>query len=254
MQGWVKIHRSIRESLIWQDKPFAKGQAWTDMILMANHEPAKILTKTGSVELERGEFHTEERKLGDLWGWSRSKVRNFLTFLEQEKMITKIVKKSTTGKTTEGTTIKVLNYEVYQCKDGGKKTTGRTSEKPKKDQRKTKEEPKQEPLTSFEEALKEFKEMRIFIKEPLTEFGEKRLLAQLNKMATTEEEKIEILAQSIIRNWRGIFPLKTQQANQQQQTLILDKYDENSEHQQKLRERQRIAEENDRIAREKWGV
>lgn len=37
MSGWIKIHRDILYHEIWSDKPFSKGQAWIDLILMANH-------------------------------------------------------------------------------------------------------------------------------------------------------------------------------------------------------------------------
>lgn len=36
-KGWVKIHRAIEDSGIWQHKePFDKRSAWIDLIMMAN--------------------------------------------------------------------------------------------------------------------------------------------------------------------------------------------------------------------------
>ena len=93
--GWIKVHRCLCENWLWSDRPFSKGQAWIDLLLMANHEPHRLKTRTGFVELERGSFHTEERSLAARWGWSGTKVRNFLTSLESEKMILKTVKKIT---------------------------------------------------------------------------------------------------------------------------------------------------------------
>jgi hypothetical protein len=35
-KGFVSIHREIMDHWIWQDKPVSKGQAWVDLILLAN--------------------------------------------------------------------------------------------------------------------------------------------------------------------------------------------------------------------------
>ena len=50
MSGWIKIHRDILYHEIWSDKPFSKGQAWIDLILLANH--SDMGQKKGSVVLE----------------------------------------------------------------------------------------------------------------------------------------------------------------------------------------------------------
>jgi hypothetical protein len=137
LQGWISLHRQITENWVWNDKPFSKGQAWIDLLLMANHEQCTLKTKTGFVVIEKGELHTEERTLEVRWGWSRSKVRLFLCSLVSQLMITKTVKKSTTGKTTEGTTIKVLNYCIYQDVQKQKEPPKKT----KKNHRETTGEP-----------------------------------------------------------------------------------------------------------------
>lgn len=31
------------DNWVWQDKPFSHGQAWVDMILMANHKDTDVL-------------------------------------------------------------------------------------------------------------------------------------------------------------------------------------------------------------------
>lgn len=149
MAGWIKLHRCIEDNWVWKDKPFSKGQAWIDMLMLANHEPHKLKTRTGFVEIERGSFHTEERSLMARWGWSNSKVRNFMRSLEEEKMIEQTVKKSTTGKSTEGTTVKVLNYCTYQDKESSEKSNGKSTKEAARKQRESSEKAKQEILTSF---------------------------------------------------------------------------------------------------------
>ena len=42
-EGWVKTYRSLTDHWVWQDKPFSKGQAWMDLLLMVNHCEKKVL-------------------------------------------------------------------------------------------------------------------------------------------------------------------------------------------------------------------
>ena len=129
MGGWAKINRSVQEHWLWNDKPFSKGQAWIDIILLANHSDKNTLLNGKVVEIKRGSFVTSETKLMERWGWSKSKVRAFLQLLHNNSMI---VKKTDQKKTT----IIVVNYGKYQISE--------TTEKPVKDQSKTSERPKQE--------------------------------------------------------------------------------------------------------------
>ena len=48
LQGWVSVHRQIQNHWLWTDKPFSKGQAWIDMLMLANHVDNKILL--GNIE------------------------------------------------------------------------------------------------------------------------------------------------------------------------------------------------------------
>lgn len=107
-QGWISVHRQLQEHWLWQKKPFSTGQAWIDMLMMANHADNKFLLGNELVEVKSGSFITSEQKLADRWGWgSRHKVRNFLDLLQKDNMI---IKKGDNKKTT----ITVENYSFYQ--------------------------------------------------------------------------------------------------------------------------------------------
>lgn len=106
-KGWISLHRQIWDSWVWKDKPFSKGQAWIDLLLMANHEDKKTLIGNQLVVVKRGSRITSIRKLCDRWGWSNTKVRAFLSLLEQDGMI---VVESDTKKTT----LTIVNYSDYQ--------------------------------------------------------------------------------------------------------------------------------------------
>ena len=115
--GWIKLYRKIRENWVWDSKePFDKRSAWVDILLMVNHKKGKTLLGNELIEVDRGERITSERKLAEKWNWSRTKVRSFLELLEKEKMI-KIKRDK------KKTTLKVLNYSVYQETENHKKTT-----------------------------------------------------------------------------------------------------------------------------------
>lgn len=127
-QGWIAIHREIEDNILWLSEPFSRGQAWIDLILMANHQENKILHDGNIETVGRGEKVTSLRYLSDRWSWSRTKTKKFLELLQNEEMITY---KSTTKKTT----YKIVNYNKYQDKDSEEKAT----EKPQKNIRKTSE-------------------------------------------------------------------------------------------------------------------
>lgn len=106
-KGWISLHRQIWHSAVWEDKPFSKGQAWIDLILLANHEDRKALIDNNFVPVQRGSHITSQQKLMKRWGWGKEKVRNFLKLLESDNMIT-------VRTTTRYTLISITNYEVYQ--------------------------------------------------------------------------------------------------------------------------------------------
>ena len=102
-KGWVAIYRRVQEHWIWEDKPFSKGQAWIDMLLLASHNENEFLFGNQVLKNEIGSFITSELKLAERWGWGRKKVRLFLELLQNEQMI---VKKGDNKKTT----VTIVNY------------------------------------------------------------------------------------------------------------------------------------------------
>ncbi|WP_007685920.1 hypothetical protein [Sphingobium indicum] len=59
------------------------------------------------VQLDRGQFHTSLRNLGEAWSWGKNKVARFLERLEDHEMIGTVAGQS-------GCTITICNYDVYQ--------------------------------------------------------------------------------------------------------------------------------------------
>lgn len=116
-KGWVSIHRKIEDDWLWDDKPFSKGQAWIDLLLLVNHEDKKILFNGELIEVKRGQRITSIKKLCERWGWSNTKVKNFLNLLEKDNKI----KLEITPRKTSAITI--VNYSKYQDTNVSKNVT-----------------------------------------------------------------------------------------------------------------------------------
>lgn len=107
-QGWISVHRKIEDDWLWKDKPFSRGQAWVDLLLMANHEDNKILFNGELIEVKRGQRITSIKKLCDRWGWSNKKVKRFLELLQEDDKIGLEIAPR------KATTITIVNYSLYQ--------------------------------------------------------------------------------------------------------------------------------------------
>lgn len=129
-QGWIKIHRKIKESWIWDDKPYDRTHAWFDLLLRANHQDKKIMLGNELIEVKRGSFITSELKLCEAWGWSKTKLRSFLKMLQVDNMI-----KISADK--KKTTVNIVNYSIYQDSENHEKTT----EKPQENHKETIKKP-----------------------------------------------------------------------------------------------------------------
>ncbi len=114
--GYISLYRSIQSNFLWEDKPFARGQAWIDLLLRASYEDREIIFNGLYVKLEEGEFITSINKLADAWGWSRGKV---VRFLESLKVASMVSYQTDNHKTV----IKLLNFKEFQTCSKSKRTT-----------------------------------------------------------------------------------------------------------------------------------
>ena len=158
MQGWIKIHRDLLDNELWSDKPFTKGQAWVDLLLLANHRDKNVLLGNCTELVERGSFITSELKLMERWGWGRKKVKLFLNFLESQKMIER-------NANNKRTAITIVNYGFYQDCDLPKeqqKDSKGTAKEQRRDSKGTAKEHKQERKN---ERMKEYIDTNVSIKQ-----------------------------------------------------------------------------------------
>lgn len=253
MAGWIKLHRQIKEHWLWEEKPFDKRSAFTDMILSANHEDKKVPLGNELINVKRGSFITSEVKLADKWGWSRKKVRVFLEVLEQDKMI---VKKST----TKYTSLTIANYDIYQdegtTKEQQKNSKGTAKEHQKNTNKNEKNEKNEKNIKPIGEQIEnytsnpdlqirllDFVDMRKKTdKAGMTDRAFELMLKELDKLASDNDTKIKILEQSIMKNWKGVFELKEEKNKsspqyQPQKTVQQQNLDTMNNWLQKRRER-----------------
>lgn len=107
MEGWFSIDRALLSHELWLREPFTRGQAWVDMIGLANHADCFIRVRGVIKPIRRGQMGWSQAKLADRWQWSRTKIRAFFDELEKEQQIKQHHDDATCWLT-------VLNYDMYQ--------------------------------------------------------------------------------------------------------------------------------------------
>lgn len=209
-QGWVPVNRQLQEHWLWKDKPFSKGQAWIDLIMLANHEDKKMPYKGKVITCERGTVNLSISFLADRWGWSRHKARDFFKLLEADGMVT-------VNATTNRTTITIENYALHndspttkgQRKDSEGTAEGQRGDTTNNDNNYNNDNKNIyiEP-PELNDAVLSFIEFRKKIKKPMTDRAVQLLIGKLKKLSSNTAEQIEILEQSIMNGWTSIYPLK----------------------------------------------
>ena len=138
-RGYARLWRKLRDNPLWLAEPFTKGQAWIDLILLANHKKNLVDIRGILVTIQEGQVLAGSEYLGKRWKWSRGKVIRFLNYLEtpqpnpdstsSEKTVQQIVQQ----KNNVCTVISIVNWERYQ----GNGTANRTADGQQTDSRRT---------------------------------------------------------------------------------------------------------------------
>jgi len=230
LEGWVKLYRTLTENDLWLEKPFSKGQAWVDLLLITNHKKGIVKVKNGlTFPVKRGECGYSILGLADRWGWSRGKVDRFLLSLKDEKMISIIdiktdTKTSSKMDTLNRSVIKVIQYEEYQGTDT--KTSSKTGNKTntKRTLNGHKQECKEginllhkliqggfEIQKEFMPVIEDWLEYKKNRKETYkSEKGLKAFINRLIKISNNSPTTAnDIIETSMANDWKGIFEIKS---------------------------------------------
>jgi hypothetical protein len=112
--GWIKLYRCLAGHDLWLSEPFTRGQAWVDLLLMANHKSGQIRRRGIRVNVQRGEVGISLRELAARWQWSVGKVQRFFAELKTDDQI---YYRMDTENVSVTTLICLTNYEKYQLAD-----------------------------------------------------------------------------------------------------------------------------------------
>ena len=131
--AYVKIDRKLLNNSIWAETPYSKGQAWIDLIMLANYETKYKKWRGKDICFKRGTVNLSMQYLADRWGWSRGRARAYIDMLVEKEMI------EIKTYNRQRTVITIKNYDKYQdvAKEAIKKnppeTSGTKAEEKKKD-------------------------------------------------------------------------------------------------------------------------
>lgn len=148
--SFIKLDRGLKSNPLWLEKPFSKGQAWVDLLLLAQGVDREKEYRGAVQKQKPGEIYTSILFLTKRWGWSRSTVYRFFDRLIDEKMITvkgwgkaepveekertkNDTSERTRNGTTNGTIVTVVNWAFYQHRETNIDTTDDTTERTNND-------------------------------------------------------------------------------------------------------------------------
>lgn len=224
--GWIKLHRSIFDNpVVCKDSDYFI--VWCYLLAMASAKKHGAIFNGEKITLEPGQLITGRKKISKKLHVDEYKVLRILKMLKSEQQIAQ-----QTGH--EGSLITVLNWKKYQgdaqpnaqqlhtyCTPNAQLvhsycTQYKKEKKDKKDKKEEKDKKKDFKIVIAEstdsqqlrDALLSFSEFRKGIKKPLTERAVTLLITKLNKMTSSVDEQIEILNQSELNGWQGVFPLR----------------------------------------------
>lgn len=202
-RNWIKLHRAILVNKFWVDEPFTRGQAWVDLLLLANHEDGFIRVRGKRVDVKRGQVGWSQEKLAERWKWSRKKVSNFL--LELEKTEQQIEQ----HKDNVSSLITITNYETFQSKEQQKEQQRHsrgTAEEQQKNTNKNEEEGKEgkdkdtTPEGVSKPVWEDFKTLRKKRRAPITDTVMEGIKDEAKKAGITLEEALKVCC---VKAWQS---------------------------------------------------
>jgi len=208
--GWVKLHRKMLDNpIIMKDAEHLA--VWMYLLLNATHAEYPALFKGKKITLQPGQLITGRKSIASTLCVNESKVTRILNAFEIEQQI----EQQTSNKNR---LISVVNWDKYQLCDqqneqqmnNNRTTTEQqlNTNKKNKNVKNVKNEINYSDIPELNEAILEFIKFRKGIKKPMTDNAVKLMLGKLNKMTSNVGEQIEIINQSILGGWTGIYPLK----------------------------------------------
>ena len=210
--GWIKLHRKLLDNpVVMKDSDHLA--VWIYLLLNASHTEYPVLFGGKKISLKAGQLITGRKSIASTLGISESKVRRILDLFEIDQQIDR-------QRSNKNSLVSILNWDKYQIFDQQIDQQA-TNKRPTSDQQPTTNKNNKNiknikeckeiiysDVPELNETIIAFIEYRKSIKKPMSDRAITLLLGKLNKMSNSVQEQIEILNQSILNGWQGIFPLK----------------------------------------------
>ena len=210
MNGWIKLHRKIVNWEWYHDQKVRI--VFLHVLLKANYKDKMW----NGILVARGQLVTSRAHLAQETSLSISQVRRSLNNL-------KMTGELTIKTTSKYTLITVENYAFYQGDDeendqvfdqqnaqeiASKTATTKEIKNYKKYIEYKDSERRFSTDDQLNDAILEFAKMRKSMKKPMTERAIDLMLKKLNQLTIDPVEQTEIINQSIINGWTGLYPIK----------------------------------------------
>lgn len=238
MSGWVKLHRQILDSSLWQN-PNA-FLVFTYLLLRAAHVPKKFPFNGKDLDLQAGELISshDSIRIGMAGALSIKQIRTALNYLKETDRVA-------IKTTTKFSVISITNWDFYQTEgrqegepganEGQAKGKPRATNKNDKELKNEKNEKNKNPLTPFEgvpvwpsqidtpTARAEwnrwltYKHAKRSVYKTLD--SHEAALRRCAKQFQTPERMIAAIEFSISQGWSGIFEEKKNQGGKKPNEL-----------------------------------
>ena len=211
--GWIKLHRKIIDSAVFENPKILKLWIWC--LCKASHKGYESMVGNQIVVLQEGQFIFGRKKASSELKIKESMVYKYIKLLEKLEMINiKSNNKFSIITIEKWAFYQFDNDEEQQQKEQQRNNKGTTKEQQRNTNKNVKnvknvKEIIYSDVPELNEAIIAFIEYRKTIKKPMSDRAITLLLGKLNKMSNSVQEQIEILNQSILNGWQGIFPLKS---------------------------------------------
>lgn len=214
MAGWIKLHRKLKNSLVFDNPDLLKVWIWC--LLKATHDDYIQMIGLQEVELEKGQFIFGRKVAANELKMSESKTYRLIKKLETMQNLN--IKTN-----NKFSIITIANWELYQSDSNNseqqfeqqmnnKRTTNEQQMNTNKNNKNINNIyiafDSYSDNADLRQALRDYSIMRNKIKAPLTERAVTLLLNKLDTLASTEDLKIKLLENATLSNWKSVYPLK----------------------------------------------
>ena len=214
IDGWIKLHRKLLNSSIFQNPNLLKFWIWC--LLKATHCDHKTRVGLQEIELKEGQFIFGRNKAGVELGMNPSTIYKYLGVVEKDGLVC-------TNRNNKFTVVTIVNWSLYQTEEhekeqqsNSKVTTkeqqSNTNKNVKNDKNDKKEIKPPYPLTEFgfslplQEKIEEWLTYKAEKKDTYKPTGFRSLMKRIAKQTAEYGDQVvmDLIDECMAANWKGI--------------------------------------------------